>query len=164
MKTSSLFFLFVISFLFQSCSKQTDKKLWENIEQAKQNQQYDSTIQLCQTLLQEYPKSPLAHFALYTIAETYRNGKHDYPKALQYYRQYAEQYPNTEHTPVATFLVGFIYNNDLNNPDSAKVGYERFLSKFPNHELARSAKFELENIGKTPEEILSPKKHVVKKR
>ena len=46
----------------------------------------------------------------------------------------------------------------------AKVGYERFLSKFPNHELARSAKFELENIGKTPEEILSPKKHVVKKR
>ena len=32
--------------------------------------------------------------------------------------------------------------------------YELFLQKYPNHNLAPSAKFELDNMGKDPTEVL----------
>jgi hypothetical protein len=54
------------------------------------------------------------------------------------------------------FLSGFIYNNDLRQLDSAKIVYETFLKKYPDHELAASARFELETLGKDPSQTLNP--------
>ena len=52
------------------------------------------------------------------------------------------------------FSTGFIYANNLNQVDSARAAYTLFLEKYPQSELAASAKGELENLGRTPEEII----------
>ena len=52
------------------------------------------------------------------------------------------------------FLTAYIYHNELNDLGNAKTAYEAFLAKFPDHEMAQSAKFELQNLGKKPEELL----------
>jgi hypothetical protein len=52
------------------------------------------------------------------------------------------------------FLIGYLYNNELHHLDSAAAAYRRFLEKYPNHEMALSAQFELDNLGKSPEELL----------
>ena len=52
------------------------------------------------------------------------------------------------------FLVGYLYNNELHNTDSAAAAYRRFLERFPQHEMATSAQYELQTLGKSPEELL----------
>ena len=61
------------------------------------------------------------------------------------------------------FFIGFIYNNNLQMYDSARIAYQNFIAKFPNHELAASAKFEIDNLGKTPDEIIGTKKELAVK-
>ncbi|MBI3005149.1 MAG: hypothetical protein HYY49_06990 [Ignavibacteriales bacterium] len=57
----------------------------------------------------------------------------------------------------ALFLTGFIYNNELKIYDSAKIAYQEFLKRFPASPLVGDAKFELENLGKDPAEIIKEK-------
>jgi outer membrane protein assembly factor BamD (BamD/ComL family) len=65
---------------------------------------------------------------------------------------------------VALFQIGFIYNNKLGNVDSARIAYEQFLAKFPQHELAPYAKFELDNLGKSPDTILAEQNPKIQKK
>ncbi|WP_268761450.1 tetratricopeptide repeat protein [Candidatus Chrysopegis kryptomonas] len=51
-------------------------------------------------------------------------------------------------------MLGFIHANELNDYKKAKIYYQKFIEKYPNSELATSAKFELENLGKEPEKII----------
>jgi TolA-binding protein len=118
---------------------------------------------MCQTILKEYPNGRKASAATYLLGETYQNGKHDYHAAVNYYQAFVRKYPDLNSTPVAIFVIGFIYNNNLQMGDSAKIAYQEFIAKFPNHELALSAKFELENIGKSPDDIMRANKDVAAK-
>ena len=54
-------------------------------------------------------------------------------------------------------MAGFILANELNDLSGAKETYELFIQKFPEGSLVDDAKVELENLGKTPEEILMNK-------
>ncbi len=56
-------------------------------------------------------------------------------------------------------MAGFILANDLQDFDAAKETYELYIEKYPDGQLADDAKIELENLGKTPEEILLEKIH-----
>lgn len=75
-------------------------------------------------------------------------------KAIELYAQVMANAPQHAKAATAQFMTGFIYANDLNQLDKAKVAYESFLQKYPNDELAESAKMELENLGKSPEELI----------
>lgn len=156
MKTFSIA-LVIALFALSGCSKESEQSLWKKVEASRAGNNSDSTIQVCRQIIADYPSGKFAPGALYMIAETYYRGKHDPRTATGYYRDFIAKYPDLVQTPVAMFLIGFIYNNDLGNPDSAKIGYEQFLQKYPNHELAKSAQFELENLGKTADEILKDK-------
>ncbi len=136
------------------CGKPSETELWNRLMQARNNQNVDSTIQVCNTILQEYPNGRLSAPALYMLAESYRDGKKDYPHAIELYKEFVQKYPDLNQTPVAMFLIGFIYNNNLNMHDSARVAYQAFVEKYPHHDLTASAQFELETIGKTPGEVL----------
>ena len=149
-------------FLF-GCSKMTDDELWQKVEQSRATGNFDSTIQVCQMVVREYPNGQKASAALYLLGETYQNGKHDYHTAINYYQAFVKKYPDLNSTPVAMFIIGFIYNNNLQKIDSARIAYQEFVTKFPNHELASSAKFELENLGKNPDEIIGTNKDVAVK-
>lgn len=149
--------------LLAGCAKLTEDQLWQKVEDTRKTGNYDSTIQVCQALLRQYPDGKDASAALYMIGETYQNGKHDYHAAINYYHAFVNKYPDLNSTPVAMFVIGFVYNNNLQMIDSARVAYQAFIEKFPNHELAPSAKFELDNLGKTPDEIIAIKKDLAEK-
>jgi hypothetical protein len=72
------------------------------------------------------------------------------------YKTLVEKFPDSDLYPTALFQLGFMSNNypQLKNLAYSKECYELFLSKYPNHELSESVRFELENLGKSPEELL----------
>jgi hypothetical protein len=70
------------------------------------------------------------------------------------YKRYAEAFPAAAKAPTALFMVGYLYNNALLKPDSAAIAYKHFLELYPQNELATSAQFELQSIGKKPEELI----------
>lgn len=75
-------------------------------------------------------------------------------KAIELYSKVTEKMPQHPKAATAFFMIGFVYANDLEELDKARAAYELFLEKFPNDEMAESARAELKNLGKSPEEIL----------
>lgn len=65
-----------------------------------------------------------------------------------------DEYPRYEKRANGLFLLGFVQENYAMNLDEAKRIYELFLVEFPNHEMADDAKASIENLGKSPEEII----------
>ena len=77
-----------------------------------------------------------------------------YTEADQTLKEYLDTYKEDTNNPNALFLRGFIMANHINNLDSAKAIYEFFLTKYADNELSASVKFELDNLGKSPELLL----------
>lgn len=75
-------------------------------------------------------------------------------KALQLYNRILSSLPPHPRQPSALFMTGFIFANDLNDLNKAKEIYQEFLQKYPQDPLAESARSELKNLGKTPEQII----------
>jgi hypothetical protein len=75
-------------------------------------------------------------------------------EAVDLLLQISSKYPKSNYVEDATFLMAYTYENNLHDLVRAKAAYEEFLQKFPNGELAQDAKISLENLGKTPEEII----------
>ncbi len=148
--------------LLAGCAKTSEDDLWKKAEQMRTAGNADSTILLCQSILRDYPQGKEAAHALFMLAEAY-NGKQDYHAAVNCYSAFAAKYPDSSSTPLAMFLVGFIYDGNLQMLDSARTAYQNFLAKYPNHELAASARSEIDNLGKTPDEIIGVNKDVAVK-
>lgn len=107
-------------------------------------------------IVEDYPGSPEAEVALFRRASIRNNYTREPALAVMDYAQYARQYPDNEKTPLVMFLVGYIYNNELHQLDSAEAAYKRFLQKYPDNEMAASAQFELNTLGKSPDQLLPP--------
>ena len=65
-----------------------------------------------------------------------------------------ERYPEYQFLPDALFFKGFIQENHMKDLAAAKKTYEVFLNRFPKHELAAQVAVTIENIGKSPEELV----------
>lgn len=99
------------------------------------------------------PQGQNAAEYLFKTAEIQRSLK-EYPKAVQTFQRILNDYPDYAKRPHSLFLMGFTYENDMRNLNEAKKIYNDFMSKYPSHELAQSVKFSLENLGKSPEDII----------
>lgn len=117
-------------------------------------------MQLANELVKEYisyadthKDSPEAPDYLYSAADLSLNiGKSK--EALDLYNQIIYKYPDYVKAPECLFLVGYIYENYFEQYGKAKEIYESFLKKYPNHEFADDAKISIENMGKSPEELI----------
>jgi len=105
-------------------------------------------------VVSEYPQHPLADSALFTMANITNGNLHMPAEAIEGYREYCRRFPEGKQAPLAMFLIGYLYNNDLHNSDSAAAAYRRFLAKYPGSAMAESAQFELNTLGKSPDEVL----------
>jgi outer membrane protein assembly factor BamD (BamD/ComL family) len=115
---------------------------------------FQPAIGLFENVIREYPHHQLAEAALFEIANIKNSNLHMPQEAIDAYRLYCREYPAGKQTPLAMFLIGYLYNNELHNSDSAAATYRRFLEKYPDSEMAASARFELNTLGKSPEEAL----------
>ncbi len=103
--------------------------------------------------VEKYPKSKEAADMLLKSADLHRALK-NYEVALSIYQRIEGAYPDFEKMPQVIFLQGFVNENELFKLEKAKERYEFFLSKYPDHELADDVRFSLQNLGKSPEEII----------
>jgi len=98
------------------------------------------------------PNLPQAAEYLHRAAETARTLR-NIPKAITIYDWIIDKYPNDKRGATSLFLKAFTFDNDLKDFTNAKKYYEEFLVKYPNNEFTESAKFLLENLGKSEEEL-----------
>ncbi len=82
------------------------------------------------------------------------NSVQDGQLAEQLFMTALGKYPKHEKTPKALFMLAFCYENTLGNQEKAGERYKEFLQKYPNDKLAASAQASLNNLGKTPEELV----------
>ncbi|HEX5001437.1 MAG TPA: tetratricopeptide repeat protein [Bacteroidia bacterium] len=100
-----------------------------------------------------YPEDTLSAGYLFKAADV-SSKINEAQKAIELYGQFSKAYPGHKNAPYALFLQGFIYETQLGDPAKAKPYYEQFLSLYPNHPLAKDVKFSLENLGKSPEDLI----------
>jgi len=77
-----------------------------------------------------------------------------FDKSLALYDRIIAEFPNSTRAPYSLFLKGFIYENDTQELDKARDMYHQFLATYPNHALTNDVQFSLNNMGKTPEELI----------
>lgn len=63
-------------------------------------------------------------------------------------------YPDYINVPTIMFLKGFVYEDQLNDYVNAEKCYLEFLEKYPNSDFADDAVVSLNNLGKSPEELI----------
>ncbi len=78
----------------------------------------------------------------------------DFSRSIDLYQTVYEQFPDFEKAAQAIFMLGFVYDNDLKDFDKARTYYELYLKKYPEGAFAEQVQFLLENLGKSPEELL----------
>lgn len=148
--------------IIAGCGKLPEAELWRRAEFAYANKNADSSIQVCQKIIEEYPQGEITPKAMFMIADANINIRHDFRAAIAQYYAFIRKYPDQKKTPVALFQIGYLYNNELRMFDSAKVAYQDFVAKYPTHELKSSADFELLTMGKNPEELIKDEPPVKK--
>ncbi len=109
-------------------------------------------IDACQLAVMANPALPNAPEHLHRAAETARTLR-DIPRAIKLYDWIISVYPDHKRGATSLFLKAFTYDNDLKDYEKAGKYYNEFLAKYPTNEFAESAKFLLENLGKSEEEL-----------
>jgi len=74
--------------------------------------------------------------------------------AIRYLTRLYDEFPRYEKRAYGLFLLGFVQENYAKNLDEAKRIYELFLTEFPTHEMADDAQASIDNLGKSPEQII----------
>jgi TolA-binding protein len=100
----------------------------------------------------KYPDDELAPEFLFKAGQRC-NVSAQHEEAIQLFQQVIDKYPKHKIAEEALFLQGYVYENSIKDLNKAKTVYSRFIELYPNSELAEDAKYSIENLGKTPEEI-----------
>lgn len=139
-----------------SCTRKTDAELFDEGKKAETEQNYPLAVERYNDIVGRMSNPAYAESSQFRLAMIYTNTEKDKSKAIAAYQKFCSLFPDSKQTPTMLFLQGFIYANEMKDLDQARGVYESFLQKYPDHELARSARFELENLGKDPDEIVPP--------
>lgn len=110
-------------------------------------------VDACEAYAISAPQDPKTPDYLFNAAEIAKLLK-TYDKAISLYDKLIEQYPDYKKTPSALFIKAFTLENELGREEEAKQAYTLFLEKYPDDNFADDARFSLENIGKSPDEVL----------
>jgi hypothetical protein len=64
------------------------------------------------------------------------------------FREIVAKFPEDKHAPQALFMVGFVHMEELNDSKTATHTFKQVLKQYPDSDVADSAKWMLENMGK----------------
>lgn len=101
----------------------------------------------------KYPKDTVSARFLFEAGRLSMNtaqGKN----AINYFDKVITDFPDYKKTPDCMFLKAFVYDDQLKDLKNAKKAYQAFLTKYPTHEFADDAKASIDNLGKTPEQLI----------
>jgi len=100
----------------------------------------------------KYPDDDLSPEFLFKAGQRC-NATAQHEEAIKLFQEVMDKYPKHKIAEEALFLQGYVYENSLNDMNRAKTIYTKFLQQYPNSQLAEDARYSIENLGKTPEQI-----------
>lgn len=101
----------------------------------------------------KFPKDSRCPEYLYKAAEV-TGALNRYLHAIDIYERIINEYPESDKAPFALFLQAFNFENQSHDLKKAEELYKKFIEKYPNHEFVKDAKASIDNLGKTPEELI----------
>ncbi len=99
------------------------------------------------------PKDPATEQILYKAAENAYYTQ-QFEQALNLYQWFETAFPLSIKASQALFMRAFIYDENLQQYEKAGQLYQAFLQKYPSDDFADDAATLLDNLGKTPEEMI----------
>ena len=133
--------------------KATEKLLVNDTVKTLNRELAEEQLKAYAAFTDKFPEDSRSEEFLYKAAEL-ANSMGKTPVALDYYHSFCDKYPKSKKAPYALFLQAFIYENQLKNLDKARALYTSFLTTYPDHDLAKDARFSLDNLGKSEEELI----------
>lgn len=100
----------------------------------------------------KYPDDELAPEFLFKAGQRCNVGA-EHEKAIRLFQEVMDKYPKHKIAEEALFLQAYVYENSMKDYPKAKAAYTKFIELYPNSELAEDAKYSIQNLGKTPEQI-----------
>jgi tetratricopeptide (TPR) repeat protein len=154
----------VILSVLVSCNAKKDwsKKKIEQQENALMEQAKKGTVDSAAVnkLLADYEAYAEADIAdtnganyLFKAADFYRY-MHKPLRSIELYSKIYAHYPTIAKRPYALFLQGFMFENEVGNVQAARNLYQKFLDEYPTHPIAKDVRTTLDNLGKTPEQLI----------
>lgn len=156
----------IISLLIVSCSQNTTKTSKMTVEkiQAIETELFDEgdvlnlveaerAIEAYRTYVKENPTDTLAPYYLFKAIDV-SSGTLNSKRTLAMIDEFVVQYPGYEKAPLALFMKGFIYETQVENLFEAQKAYTEFINKYPNDPLVGDAVAMINNLGKSPEELI----------
>lgn len=164
-KIASIGILVLVSILILACSnkpeqkelkgkidlleKELNKTAMQGLNPKKATDMLDAYL----AFVKNYPEMPECAEYLFKAAEVSSALKKT-DEAIGYYEKIGREYPQYKKLPECLFLQGFLYETQLNRIESARQKYTEFIKKYPNHTLAKDAQASIDNLGKTPDQII----------
>lgn len=106
-----------------------------------------------QQFIETYVQDTLSPMFLYRIAESYIYIQQGI-NAIYNLKLIESKYPDFKNMGNVIFMIGFIYENIEKDYESSRQYYQRFLEKYPEHPLSNDTRILIENLGKTPEQMV----------
>lgn len=153
MRTTTLSLLFTLIVL-NACGDGGSRGMFEEARGLEGKGKHAEALALYEQIVRDYPKSDEAPEALYQSAVLYYNFQKDPLKAATTYELVCDSYPSSPVAHKGLFVAGFTYANELGNIERARQAYERYLKEYPDSSMAETARFELEHLGQSPEQLL----------
>jgi TolA-binding protein len=100
-----------------------------------------------------YPQDSMAVEYLFKAAEFCLNLGEGL-RAIGYYDRVLNEYPDFRKAPECLFLKAYIFENYLGDLENARRIYTEFIERYPDNEFADDAEVSIQNLGKTPEELI----------
>lgn len=162
MKTN-IFVVPILLLVLVSCSPSRDKDVTaiHNIEKrlfspdatSLDKESADSLLILYSAFIKNFPSDTLTKNYMFKAGSLYMNtgnGK----KALEMFDLYRAGYPNDPRAAMCLFFSAYIYENIMQNLDKAQELYILFIEKYPHHDFTDDAQMALNNLGKTPDQMV----------
>lgn len=146
--------LFSAALFAAACSGEGAADLLEKARSLEEDGKAEEALPLYEKIYQEHPDAEEAPEALFHCAAIYYNTQKDILKAATTYELVSEKYPDSEYGHKGLFIAAFTYANEIANYERARVAYEKYLAQYPDSSMTETVQFELDNLGKTPEELL----------
>lgn len=101
----------------------------------------------------KYPGDTTGANFLFKAADFYRYMRKPL-RSISLYEKIYTNFPNYEKRPYALFLQGFMFENEVGNAQAAELKYKQFLKEYPNHEIAKDVQMSVDQLGKSPEQLM----------
>jgi len=133
--------------------KELEKKYYADKNAVTDKKKTTDLINAYKEFSKKFPKDTASATCLFKAAQLSSNMM--LPKqAIELYDQILKDFTDYTKAPDCLFLKAFIYETQLRDLPKAQQFYEEFITKYPKHDLTDDAQISIQNLNKTPEELI----------